>query len=99
MSRLHRSYIGPDRTWVDDRVTLEERESHHLAKVLRVREGDEIETFDGRGETRMARVVSVSPSSVELMSEVIRTECPEAPSFEIGVAVPKGKKMEDRKSV
>ena len=95
MSRLHRSYLGSDRKWVDGKVTLEERESHHLAKVLRVREGDEIETFDGHGETHRALVVHVSPDAVNLKSVEMKTEIPNSPRFELGVAVPKGKKMDE----
>ena len=67
MSRLHRSYLTSDSQWLDDRVTLDERESHHLAKVLRAREGDEVEVFDGRGEIHRCRLIGVSANRLEIL--------------------------------
>ena len=95
MSRLHRAYLAPGREWMDGSVTLDERESHHLAKVLRVREGDEVEAFDGRGGIRLSTVMRVAPSAVELKSVEERAMVPDSPLFELGVAVPKGKKMDE----
>ncbi|MBO93747.1 MAG: hypothetical protein CMI32_02465 [Opitutales bacterium] len=95
MSRLHRAYLAPGREWLNGSVTLDERESRHLAKVLRVRMGDEIETFNGRGEVRLTSVKQVSPKAVELKSTEERLMVPSSPAFELGVAVPKGKKMDE----
>ena len=95
MSRLHRSYLTSDSQWLDDRVTLDERESHHLAKVLRAREGDEVEVFDGRGEIHRCRLIGVSANRVELKSMDKKFVEPACPSFVLGVAVPKGKKMDE----
>ena len=95
MARLHRSFLPPDRPWVDGRVTLDERESHHLAKVLRAKAGDEVETFDGGGEVRRCLMKKVSSHAVELESLEISSSAPVHPSFALGVAVPKGKKMNE----
>ena len=95
MSRLHRAYSAPDREWARNRFVLDERESHHLTKVLRLRKGDEVEVFNGRGEVRKTVLVDVVKHKVELESkEIIQLE-ESVPSFVLGVAVPKGKKMDE----
>ena len=95
MSRKHRSFLAPGRHWQDGRVTLDERESHHLAKVLRAREGDEVETFDGQGEIHRCRLIRIDPRRVELQSTGAVTSAPLRPAFVLAVAVPKGKKMDE----
>lgn len=40
-----------------DRVTLPDGEAHHLTRVLRLREGDIVRVFDGRGREWNARLV------------------------------------------
>ena len=95
VSRLHRSYLPPNRKWVDGYITLDDRESHHLTKVLRGKEGDEIETFDGNGEVRRCMVIRVSRNEVELESRELWRQKPPSPKFVLGVAVPKGRKMEE----
>lgn len=46
-------------------VVLPSAESHHLARVLRVRVGQEITLFDGRGGVADAVIESVSKTTVE----------------------------------
>ncbi|MFP6901577.1 MAG: RsmE family RNA methyltransferase [Opitutales bacterium] len=95
VSRLHRAYLAPDQKWSDDHITLDDRESHHLTKVLRAREGDEVETFDGQGEVRRCLVVRVSRSEMELESRDLWRQQPLSPAFALGVAVPKGREMDE----
>jgi 16S rRNA (uracil1498-N3)-methyltransferase len=45
---MRRFYVYPD-ALNSDPVTLDQEESHHLTRVLRLEEGDEIELFDGTG--------------------------------------------------
>jgi 16S rRNA (uracil1498-N3)-methyltransferase len=55
------------------RIVLPEGEAHHVARVLRLRAGDEVRVFDGRGREWSARLVpSERPSAttVELVEEV-----------------------------
>lgn len=49
---MHRSYVEPG-CWQDDTFTLGPEEEHHLLDVLRARDGDTVEVFDGQG--RMCR--------------------------------------------
>jgi len=58
---------GPERAYAPElpaegRVVLAADESRHLLRVRRVRLGDEIVLFDGRGGSRRARLVEADPA-------------------------------------
>jgi 16S rRNA (uracil1498-N3)-methyltransferase len=54
----HRFFV-PDIN-LDDVTTLTGEELHHAARVVRVREGEEVELFDGRGAIVTARVEALT---------------------------------------
>jgi 16S rRNA (uracil1498-N3)-methyltransferase len=58
---------------IADTITLTGDELHH-ARVLRLREGEEVEVFDGRGSIAVARVVD--PATLQLLSPVETRESP-----------------------
>ena len=70
-------------------VCLPPDESHHLARVLRVRPGQPIVLFDGRGAVAEATIESVSKSAVEArISKHWKVPPPEV-GIELLQAVPK----------
>ena len=65
---------GPERAFLaalpeTGTVRLDREEAHHLVRVRRVRAGDEVVLFDGRGGTRRGRLVDADPvsASVEIL--------------------------------
>lgn len=50
-------------------VRLDAEESHHLVRVRRAREGDPVVLFDGKGETRLARLAVADPKGASLEIE------------------------------
>jgi 16S rRNA (uracil1498-N3)-methyltransferase len=78
------------------RVALPENEADHLRRVLRVKAGDPVRLFDGRGHECAARVTSVDRSAVmvEIGQDVVA-----APEWGVRVvlaqAVLKGDKIDD----
>ena len=44
-----RSFLFPNAIVDAQSVTLDARESHHLARVLRAKVGDSVEVLDGKG--------------------------------------------------
>ena len=50
----------------DEVLTLSKDESHHAAKVLRIKEGDEIHTTNGQGLMVRAVVELASPSMLKV---------------------------------
>jgi 16S rRNA (uracil1498-N3)-methyltransferase len=90
LPRFHAPEAGADRL-----ATLSRDEAHHLVHVLRVRAGDEIVVFDGRGREWLARVDAATRSSVTV--ELISPRAPVAEpmvAVTIGLALLKGDRMD-----
>ena len=62
----------------DDIVRLPDDEAQHLARVLRLREGDAVAIFDGRGREAAARVEAVTSRNVSVRVLSPRAAAPEA---------------------
>jgi 16S rRNA (uracil1498-N3)-methyltransferase len=80
----------------DGVVTFAPSEARYAARVLRLRVGDEVAAFDGRGGEWHLRLIAVSPSLVqgELITVVATTDSPRLP-FILGQAIPnKSSKMD-----
>lgn len=80
---------------VDERVIFDAEETHHLARVLRLRPGDLARTVDGRGQELTVRLTRVGPSSAEgaIVSRAVRRS--ESPlDLTLVQGLPKGGKME-----
>ena len=73
---MHRFY-APDFSTGSD-FELPADEAQHLARVLRLRSGDEIAVFDGAGQEALARVVSVASRRVSVRIVEPRSAAPEA---------------------
>ncbi len=62
--RLSRLFL--DRDLGSDRVPLTEREAHYLGSVLRLKRGDPVLAFNGRGQERHAVILSLARRGAEL---------------------------------
>ena len=54
----------PDKARPGDTIAIRGDEFHHAARVVRVREGEEVEVFDGRGFAASGRVESLASDHV-----------------------------------
>lgn len=76
-------------------VVLSLEESHHVARVLRLKVGDVIEVFDGRGGCRQARIKSIGKRDAHVMfvspKEVFAKP---VPRITLAVVPPKGQRMD-----
>ena len=82
---MPRVYV-PDLDPASARLLLPEGEAHHVSRVLRLRAGDDVRVFDGRGREWAARLVSSdrrSAVTVELVDEI--SAIPE-PSVQVTLA-------------
>jgi 16S rRNA (uracil1498-N3)-methyltransferase len=89
---MARFFLSPE-AW-GAQVLLTGDEAKHAAQVLRLRPGDRVTVFDGRGRSAAAEVLEVARSEIRLAlgAEVIRP--PLAPEIVLAQAVPKGKTMD-----
>lgn len=67
-------------------ILLSEEESHHAMRVLRVRPGDAVELFDGRGQAGLGTVAEVSRREVRIAVDTIRTVPRRSPRLTLGMA-------------
>ena len=66
--------------------TLSEDESNHAAKVLRLQVGNQIELFDGKGNSAMAIISQISKKSLHFTFDKIQSVEPVNYDIHIGIA-------------
>jgi len=71
-------------------VELPAEQSHHLARVLRLEAGEEIEAFDENGAVGSAKISAINGKSVVLEIESVRQPPADRPELTIAAAIPKG---------
>ena len=77
------------------RLVLSPAEAHHAVHVLRLRAGDPVEVFDGRGGSAEARLAEVARGAVTVVVETVRAPLvAPAPALRLAFAVPKGKRLD-----
>lgn len=79
----------------ENRVTLSEEDSQHLARVLRAAVGDEITLCDDEGNEHTAHISEISKKTV--VAEISETKlCETEPKVKVTIfqGLPKGSKME-----
>lgn len=91
---MHRHYLEPAR-FPQDTLELEREEARHLQTVLRVRDGEPVELFDGRGRTARARVTVTGKHGLRLTLEAPPAcHAPPACQLVLFACVSKGKRMD-----
>lgn len=90
-----RRFFAPAGAIDGGRITLRDREAHHLAVVLRLRPGAQVIVVDGSGREHVVRLTAVDPH--EVRGEVVETRPGVAVPIDLILVqgVPKGAKMDD----
>ena len=95
MSRTIRTFFEPLSNDTESTIDLDEIESHHLLKVLRLGEGDEIEALNGQGVIYKVKIEKVVKKSVRLAVLDKRLVPRSEPFFQMGISLLKGNRWED----
>jgi len=90
---MHRFYVDP-RESGNDRLELSEREAHHAANVLRLKEGERVVVLDGQGSEICCNVQKVGKRGVILQVYQRNKVAPLPYQLTVVQAIPKGKTME-----
>ena len=64
--KRYRSFLFPEARFEGDVVFLDDRESHHLTRVLRAKEGEVVELLDGKGVRYTGIIQSLNPREVKV---------------------------------
>ena len=76
---MPRLYVGKARLERGVELRLDDAQAHRLRDVLRLRIGDGLTVFDGRGHERAARIAAADAASVTLQLGEERRPAPEPP--------------------
>lgn len=92
---MHRSYC-PHADLTQKTITITDgREVHHIKDVLRLKAGDEMRVFNGRGQEAQAVITSVKEGQVRADVELfLSAEAVTGPRIILACAVPKKAKFE-----
>jgi 16S rRNA (uracil1498-N3)-methyltransferase len=92
---MHRFYV-PDLPHQGALVALSDEEARHLTQVLRLELGDEVEVFDGRGRSHIARVEVAARQRAEVRVGATSHAAPEVSvRLALAAALLKGDKFDD----
>ena len=95
MSRVIRVFTEQSPVSLGGEIILPSSESTHLARVLRVKEGDPVEVLDGRGGRFPARCLKVSRSQVTVHITEFHQDSEQMPAVRMAIAIGKGNKWDD----
>ena len=87
---MHRCYL-PDADFSAPALTIGREEAHHALRVLRMKEGDPCEVFDGRGHAARGRITAAHGGSSLTVGELEPLpDLPPMPHITLAVALAKG---------
>lgn len=90
---MHRFYVPPE-NWKTESLELAGSEAHHARDVLRVRVGEKVVLFNGRGREVTAEIIDLCGDEIGLR-KLHEAETPPLQSrIVLGQAIPKGKNMD-----
>ena len=95
MSRVIRVFTEQSPVSLGGEIILPSSESTHLARVLRIKEGDHLEVLDGRGGRFPAQCLQVSRSRVTVHISEIHQDTAQVPAIRMAIAMGKGNKWDD----
>lgn len=90
---MHRCYL-PFADFSAGLLLVEGDEAHHATRVVRLREGDRCEVFDGDGHAALATVLTARSSHLQLQVEAQLPSMPPVADITLALAIPKGGNME-----
>src|SRR5205823_6695256 len=90
---MHRFYISPE-NWNHDALALTGSEAHHSRDVLRMKPGEKLVLFNGRGREITAEILDLSGDEIRLRKLHEAKTPPVRCRIVLGQAIPKGKNME-----
>src|SRR6266513_104529 len=93
IGHMHRFFISPE-NWDLGALTLAGSEAHHARDVLRMRVGEKLVLFNGRGHEITAKIVHLAIDEIGLKKLHEAETPPLQCRIILGQAIPKGKNME-----
>jgi len=90
---MHRFYVSPE-DWSPGALRLAGSEAHHAREVLRMKVGEKLVVFNGRGREITAEIVDLGADQIGLRKLHEAETPPLQCRIVLGQAIPKGKNMD-----
>ena len=90
---MHRFYVSPTDI-SSDTIRIPEPERHHLLNVLRLQSGDDVQIFDGEGNSYVARLTDTESFPATASIQDHQFHPPISPRITLFQAIPKSDKMD-----
>ena len=90
---MHRFYMPPQKV-IEGELTLDGRESHHAAAVLRIHKGERVAVLDGNGTEYMCEAVGIDKNATRLAVRQHNKIAPLPYSITLLQAMTKGRSMD-----
>ncbi len=88
-------FYSPQSDFSSDEIIITDKdELHHLHHVLRLKKGNKIEIFDGKGKVVLGEIIEISEKSVTIAVELMQKIKHKIPRIILACAVPKKTKFE-----
>ncbi|ESP92973.1 16S rRNA (uracil(1498)-N(3))-methyltransferase [Pseudoalteromonas luteoviolacea] len=85
----------PSELVVNQPATLNDDAAGHIARVLRMKEGEQVSLFNGQGGEYLARITAISKKTVEVTPFEFVDRCVESPlNVHLGQGISRGDKMD-----
>ncbi|MCG7549409.1 16S rRNA (uracil(1498)-N(3))-methyltransferase [Pseudoalteromonas sp. Of7M-16] len=85
----------PSELVVNQPATLNDDAAGHIARVLRMKEGEQVSLFNGQGGEYLARITAISKKTVEVTPIEFVDRCVESPlNVHLGQGISRGDKMD-----
>ena len=91
-----RRFYAPQENFSTDKITLSLEETRHLRDVLRLREGERVQVFDGAGREFLCAISGISKreTSLRILEEIAPAAAESDLDLTLAVALLKGEKFE-----
>ncbi|NJM54444.1 MAG: 16S rRNA (uracil(1498)-N(3))-methyltransferase [Blastocatellia bacterium] len=92
---MRRFYAPPD-NFTDSNISLSNEETRHLRDVLRLREGDKVQVFDGEGKEFLCEIETIEKkdSCLKIIQEILPSAPESKLDLTLAVALLKGEKFD-----
>jgi 16S rRNA (uracil1498-N3)-methyltransferase len=94
MPRTMRTFFDSNSMDSNECISLDEMESHHLSKVLRLNKGAEVEALDGKGNIYYTEIHTLDRNNIILKILNKRFIEEAKPFLSMAIAMPKGNRWE-----
>lgn len=91
-----RRFYAPTQDFTDSNISLNTDETRHLRDVLRLREGENVQVFDGEGKEFLCKIETIEKkdSCLEIIQEILPSAPESNLDLTLAVALLKGEKFD-----